>query len=604
MVNNKPLAGKKVAVLVETEFISDEVEFYQHRIPELGGEVQFLAYLWGKASMDLMNDIDSPDRPITDARRLTVTHCVTEKDADEFDVVICAANYVAVRLREIPPMGSLASPGAVGDAPAVKFFAKAMTNKRIIKGAMCHALWLLTPRPDLLRNRRVICHTVVLADVINAGAVYIPATSHVVVDDDLVTARSFADVEDYFKAIVDTVVSGTSYGQAATSPADMLDKVVNSCKAALEPVYSTAAKTYDGQRPIAKAARALIDGTLDIPSEVCRLIGINLDTKLLSSRQPVLLLGSKFGVWGSELTVVAAALLRAGYKVKIATEDGSTPHLLSPSLDPSFQDGAWRASVVSPEEMELSLRFLDPSRAEHQMLDTANILNLEKSLARPPQIGDYIKNPSLLKTYLAALRSCLDIALQYDAIVIAGGSGAIPGFMFDRGLQSLILAFYKLGKPVMGECNGGLAIAQTTDPANGRSILFGRAATTHSWLDEYQSGWGWTQPFNVAISTFWKNGQFCHNDYAKEETWYQPGIGGNPLIDSSSLFCNACGPGGVFFSPPGTPYAVVVDENLITCRTTPDGYPGVLALMARLDGNPPLSGRLFIDGDCRGRTHP
>jgi protease I len=133
---------------------------------------------------------------------LTVDRCVTQCSADDYDIVLCAANYVAVRLREIPPMGSLGSPEEVNTAPAVKFFADAMENKNIIKGALCHALWILTPNPHLLRGRKVICHTVVLADVINAGAVFIPSENHVVVDDDLVTGRSFADVEAYWQAIV------------------------------------------------------------------------------------------------------------------------------------------------------------------------------------------------------------------------------------------------------------------------------------------------------------------------------------------------------------------------------------------------------------------
>jgi protease I len=197
-----PLQGKKVAVLVETEYIYDEIEYYRRRVRELGGELHLLSYLWGKPSRDFVNDIDSPDRPITDVHRLTVQRCVTEANPNDYAIVICAANYVAVRLREIPPMGSLASANEVGEAPAVQFFAQAMMNTRIIKGAMCHALWILTPRPELLRSRHVICHTVVLADVKNAGAIYVPDPSHVVRDDDLITARSFADVVPYFEALV------------------------------------------------------------------------------------------------------------------------------------------------------------------------------------------------------------------------------------------------------------------------------------------------------------------------------------------------------------------------------------------------------------------
>jgi len=156
----------------------------------------------------------------------------------------------------------------------------------------------------------------------------------------------------------------------------------------------------------------------------------------------------------------------------------------------------------------------------------------------------------------------------------------------------------------MGECNGGLSILQTRDPSTGRSILAGHAVTTHSTLDEYQAGWGWTQPFTKEPGSFLNNGQFDIAAYNAAEAWNQPGTTGNPLIDSEGYFRDAAGPSGVFFSPPGSPYAVVADEHFITCRTTPDGYPGALALIAMLDGEPPLRGPLFISSDDRGRTKP
>ncbi len=81
--------------------------------------------------------------------------------------------------------------------------ASAMMNPSIVKGALCHALWILTPLPELLKDRRVICHTVVLADVVNAGAVYVPDESHVVIDGDLVTGRSAADIEAYCNAVME-----------------------------------------------------------------------------------------------------------------------------------------------------------------------------------------------------------------------------------------------------------------------------------------------------------------------------------------------------------------------------------------------------------------
>lgn len=200
------LAGKRVAVLVETEFIPIEIDCYQTRFPQLGAQVDLLSYLWGKPERELIADIDSPDKPVKDIRTLTVTKDVADANPEDYDIVIMVANYCAVRLREIMPMGSIGSVAEVATPPAVRFYARAMENKRIVKGAMCHALWILTPRPDLLRGRRVICHTVVLADIHNAGATFQPGPSHVVVDDDLVTARSAADLDAYFNAIVDTTV--------------------------------------------------------------------------------------------------------------------------------------------------------------------------------------------------------------------------------------------------------------------------------------------------------------------------------------------------------------------------------------------------------------
>jgi putative intracellular protease/amidase len=378
------------------------------------------------------------------------------------------------------------------------------------------------------------------------------------------------------------------------------DKICNALKARFDQVPTDA---VGSPRPVAGAAAKLLDATLDIAAEVKRMTGIDLDMSRPATHKPLLLAASKFGVWASELTLVAGVLLKGGYKVTIATEDRSPPHLLGPSLNPDFVDGAWRHSVVSPEERDLALRFLDPNFPENALLRKENIFDLSQ-LAKPPQVGDYLKDRTLLTKYREDLEKTVGLANEYDALIIAGGSGAIPGFMFDRGFLSLILAFHDSGKPVMAECNGGLAVAQTVDPATGKSILDGRAVTTHSWLDEFQSGWGWTQAFSRDTQGFWTGGKFDIGAYSTAEQWVAPGTGGNPLIDSEGLFKNGAGKDGVFFSPPGSPYSVVVDGNLITCRTTPDGYPGVLALMAVMDGRPPLKGRLYIDADELGRNQP
>lgn len=202
---NDRLTGKRVAVLVETEYIPMEIEGYQARFKELGMEVDLLTYMWGEEERTLVSDVDAPGKEV---ETMKVTKCVTQVRPEEYDMVLMAANYCAVRLREIPPMHSLGSVDELATPPAVRFYAEAMENKKIVKGALCHALWILTPRPDLLKGRSVICHTVVLADIHNAGAVFVPAEDHVVVDDDLVTARSAADLGAYIDALVHRLANG------------------------------------------------------------------------------------------------------------------------------------------------------------------------------------------------------------------------------------------------------------------------------------------------------------------------------------------------------------------------------------------------------------
>lgn len=208
-MNKNLLKGKRVAVLVETEYIPIEIKFYCDYFSKLGAEVDLMTYLWGKEERIIVSDVTEPDGQV---EQLTVTKEIADANPNDYAIVLTAANYVACRLREIPPMGSLADASLVRSPAAVRFMASAMMNPQIVKGALCHALWILTPVPELLNGRKVICHTVVLADVLNAGAVYVPDESHVVVDRDLVTGRSATDIEAYCQKLAET------YERISTNP--------------------------------------------------------------------------------------------------------------------------------------------------------------------------------------------------------------------------------------------------------------------------------------------------------------------------------------------------------------------------------------------------
>lgn len=198
------LKGKRVAVLVETEYIPKEIAFYKTLFESHGATVDFMTYLWEKQEREIVSDVTEKGAAV---QTMTVTMEIADANPNDYAIVICAANYVACRLREIPPMGSLGSADEVRSPAAVRFMASAMMNPKIVKGMLCHALWILTPIPELLRGRKVICHTVVLADVLNAGGIYVPDPSHVVTDRDLVTARSADDLDIYGEKLVEAYKS-------------------------------------------------------------------------------------------------------------------------------------------------------------------------------------------------------------------------------------------------------------------------------------------------------------------------------------------------------------------------------------------------------------
>ena len=203
----RSLGGNKIAVLVESEFIPEEIESYQKRFSELQATVHFMSRLWGQSSVCFYSDTEQGKIPET----LEVKIDFQDVDVNDYAAVIMGANYTSVRLRYFePPPGVSISSKQVRTSPAVQFFAKAMANPRIVKGALCHGLWIMTPMPELLKERKVICHEVVLADIINAGANYVSSPSGVVVDGDLVTGRSKNEVEPFIDAISEKIIQVAS----------------------------------------------------------------------------------------------------------------------------------------------------------------------------------------------------------------------------------------------------------------------------------------------------------------------------------------------------------------------------------------------------------
>ncbi|MCW4000768.1 MAG: DJ-1/PfpI family protein [Candidatus Bathyarchaeota archaeon] len=186
---------------MENLYIPEEIAAYKQNFEALGAEVHLLSRLWGNPSVKFVSDPDGLDEygNPRQAETIEVNLDLDKIRLEDYAAIIMAANYTSVRLRYYQ------YPEEPSDAPAVKFFARAMQNPKIIKGALCHGLWILTPNPQYLKGRRIICHEVVRSDICNAGAIYTANERGVVVDGDLVTGRSKAEVHLFIQAIAQAI---------------------------------------------------------------------------------------------------------------------------------------------------------------------------------------------------------------------------------------------------------------------------------------------------------------------------------------------------------------------------------------------------------------
>jgi hypothetical protein len=153
-----------------------------------------------------------------------------------FDAFIVPSGMVSDRLRYTEDVSEL--------APAVRLLGQAFATPGLLKGIICHGMWLAAPIPEVIRGRRVTCHNNLIGDVRNMGAQY--TDQDVVVDGDLVTARSAGHCHLFARMIIDLLAARQS--RAAVSPAAAPRALVATTAepAAAEPTTSA--------KPVASAA--------------------------------------------------------------------------------------------------------------------------------------------------------------------------------------------------------------------------------------------------------------------------------------------------------------------------------------------------------------
>lgn len=188
------LSGKKIGILIEGDFFENEIFYYELRFAEEGAEVHFLSRLWGNSSITYLGH--EFRAPFTCHESF---ESISDAELATYDAIIVPSGIVSDRLRYTEDLSKL--------PPATEFLQRAFANKQILKGIICHGLWLTAPDADLVRGRRLVCHNNLHGDAIAYGATFVD--QDVVVDDDLVTARTGKHCHLFAKQIIEMLGTET-----------------------------------------------------------------------------------------------------------------------------------------------------------------------------------------------------------------------------------------------------------------------------------------------------------------------------------------------------------------------------------------------------------
>lgn len=186
------LQGKKIGVLIEGDFYEKEIFYYEHRFPEEGVELHFLSRLWGQPSLTFFgHEYRAPFVCFESFENMS------DDELRSYSAIIVPSGMVSDRLRYTEDVNKL--------SPATAFVQRAFAEKDILKGIICHGMWLLAATPELVRGRPVVVHNNLVGDARNMGAIY--TDQDVVVDGDLVTGRTGGHCHLFARQIIELLAA-------------------------------------------------------------------------------------------------------------------------------------------------------------------------------------------------------------------------------------------------------------------------------------------------------------------------------------------------------------------------------------------------------------
>lgn len=602
-LTEKPLKGKKIALIVESQYIPGELQIYQDYFGNNGAEVHLISRLWGNKSMKFYSTVEPG---VQDAVEwIEVKLDFNDVRVEDYAAVIVAANYVSVRLRwnEKDDVTTENADERVQEVPAVKFLRNAMRNPAIIKGFPCHALWLLTPAPNLLTGRNVLCNKVVLSDVLNAGGVYTPCPpgtpeeKRVVVDVDLVTSDSWHASEELAHQITELIVSGGCCARADHSSATQFAGQTAAQMAAATFVTN---RPPGGSIPTADVSRLMADGKYD-RSRLCQDLQSKFGISSLAQPGPnefILIVAADHGVWASEVTLAMHVFQAAGYGIRVATLTGRAPMFVPSSLKADFNDPTWGGGWVAPGEADLAWKM------QHELLDLEHqgkILKLDGLIPPHPQAR---AGTAGRDAYQAKLRAGLETLEGICGVVVPGGTGAIIDLADNTQLEAILLMVHNAGYPVMGVCYGILSLLS----AGEGGMVKGLSLTAHNRADDWVTGTAALTDFGLQRLRGYVEANdrqsYMTDDSVRTTEWRSP-------TRREEVEAEAYGGPGFHVISPYTPDSCAIFDNsksihrkgpVITGRSIHCSFDGALSMVAHLLGPEPLPPVLMMTGGIPARV--
>jgi protease I len=170
------LTGKRIAILVEEMYEDPELWYPYYRLQEEGALVRLVGP--EKKAYDSKHGYPAP-----------ADVAARDVNADDFDAVVVPGGFAPDRLRRYEEVLALV---------------RGVFAKGGVVAAICHAGWVPISA-GILRGKRATCVAAIKDDMINAGVLYFDLP--VVVDGNLVTSRTPADLPAFMPAVIEAIAA-------------------------------------------------------------------------------------------------------------------------------------------------------------------------------------------------------------------------------------------------------------------------------------------------------------------------------------------------------------------------------------------------------------